>query len=489
MTSSLPIESALPELKARLASHNAVVLQAPPGAGKTTMVPLALLDEPWLVGQSILMLEPRRLAARAAAARMSQLRGEPVGGTIGYRIRFDSKVSKATRIEVLTEGILTRRLQTDSALDGVGLVIFDEFHERHLHADLALALTVDCQRGLREDLRVLVMSATLDGGPIAKLLNNAPIVTSEGRLFPVDTVYSARDPQGPIAPPVAETVQRALRDREGDALVFLPGAREIRQTQELLEARLKDVEVTPLYGDLPWEAQDRALRRGPRRKVVLATPIAETSLTIEGIHIVVDSGYARSPQFDPVSGLSRLVAHRISRASSEQRAGRAGRLGPGACYRLWTETTQRGLVPFATPEIRAADLAPLALELAAWGVKDTNALAWLDPPPAPAMAQARELLAELNALDADDAITDTGREMVRLPVHPRLAHMLLASRALKQESLACDIAACCPNATSWVAMPGARWTSRRVSMRWWPFVDRAGRGRRPTRPIPTPVRA
>ncbi|MEK7734519.1 MAG: ATP-dependent helicase HrpB [Pseudomonadota bacterium] len=439
--SSLPIETVLPELKARLASHFAVVLQAPPGAGKTTMVPLALLDEPWLKGQSILMLEPRRLAARAAAARMSQLRGESVGLMVGYRIRFDSQVSKQTRIEVLTEGILTRRLQTDSALEGVGLVIFDEFHERHLHADLALALTVDCQRGLREDLKILVMSATLDGVAIARLLNDAPIVTSEGRMFPVETIYAGRDPEGPLAPHVAETVQRALREREGDALVFLPGAREIRQTQELLEARLQDVDILPLYGDLPWEAQDRALRPGTRRKVVLATPIAETSLTIEGIRNVVDSGYARSPQFDPSSGLSRLVTHRISRASSEQRAGRAGRLAPGACYRLWTETTQRGLVPFATPEIRAADLAPLALELAAWGVKDANALAWLDPPPAPAMAQARELLAELDALDTEGGITGTGREMVRLPVHPRLAHMLLVARPLGLGALACDVAA------------------------------------------------
>jgi ATP-dependent helicase HrpB len=439
--SSLPIESVLPGLKAELAAHAAVVLQAPPGAGKTTMVPLALLDEPWLAGRSILMLEPRRLAARAAAGRMSQLRNERVGETVGYRIRFDSQVSKATRIEVLTEGILTRRLQSDSALEGVGLVIFDEFHERHLHADLALALTVDCQRGLREDLKILVMSATLDGAGIARLLGNAPIVTSEGRMYPVDTVYAARDLEGPIAPHVAETVQRALREREGDALVFLPGAREIRQTQELLEARLKDVDVLPLYGDLPWEAQDRALRPGARRKVVLATPIAETSLTIDGVRIVVDAGYARSPQFDPVSGLSRLVTHRISRASSEQRAGRAGRLAPGACYRLWTETTQRGLVPFATPEIRAADLAPLALELAAWGVKDANALAWLDPPPAPAMAQARALLAELDALDGQGAITGTGREMVRLPVHPRLAHMLLSARPLGLDALACDVAA------------------------------------------------
>jgi ATP-dependent helicase HrpB len=359
---TLPIEEVLPRLRAVLAAHPAAVLQAPPGAGKTTLVPLALLDEPWLKDKSIVMLEPRRLAARAAAGRMSQLRGENAGETVGYRIRFESKVSKATRIEVLTEGILTRRLQNDPALEGVGLVIFDEFHERHLHADLALALCLDSQRGLRDDLRILVMSATLDGAAVSRLLNNAPIITSEGRSFPVSVKYLPRDPEGRLPITTAAAVQRALEEQAGDALVFLPGAREIRQTQELLTPALGgDIEVLPLYGDLPWESQQRAIQPGGgRRRVVLATPIAETSLTIEGVRIIVDAGFARVPQFDPVSGLTRLVTQRISRASAEQRAGRAGRTAPGVCYRLWSETTQRGLIPQATPEIKGADLAPLA---------------------------------------------------------------------------------------------------------------------------------
>jgi len=401
---TLPIEEALPRLRAALAEHACAVLQAPPGAGKTTMVPLALLDEPWLKGKSIVMLEPRRLAARAAAGRMSQLRGENVGEMVGYRIRFESKVSKATRIEVLTEGILTRRLQNDPALEGVGLVIFDEFHERHLHADLALALCLDSQRGLREDLKILVMSATLDGAAVSRLLNNAPIVSSEGRSYPVDVHYLARDPEGRLPDVVAQAIQRALAEHEGDVLAFLPGAWEIRRTQSNIEAALKNsnVDILPLYGDLPWEQQERAIRPSgvqERRKVVLATPIAETSLTIDGVRVVVDSGYARVPQFDPKSGLSRLVTQRISRASAEQRAGRAGRTAPGVCYRLWGETTQRGLIPQAIPEIRSADLVPLALELSAWGVQDATSLAWLDPPPAASLAQARDLLVELDALD------------------------------------------------------------------------------------------
>ena len=439
---SLPIEEALPRLRAALAAHAGVVLQAPPGAGKTTLVPLALLDEPWLAGRTILMLEPRRLAARAAAARMSVLRHEAVGETVGYRIRFDAKVSKATRIEVLTEGILTRRLQSDSALEGVGLVIFDEFHERHLHADLALALTLDSRRHLRPDIKILVMSATLDGAAVSKLLGNAPVVTSEGRSFPVDLRYARRDPEGPLPPMVADAVQNALKENEGDALVFLPGAWEIRRIQELLEGTLRGLaEVHPLYGDLSWEAQDRAIQPGKQRRVVLATPIAETSLTIEGVRIVVDAGYARAPQFDPVSGLTRLVTQRISRASSEQRAGRAGRLAPGVCYRLWTETTQRGLIPQSIPEIRQADLAPLALDLAAWGAKDVQSLSWLDPPPDPALNQARALLADLDALDAAGHITATGRAMARLPLHPRLSHMLALAEQLGLGALACDIAA------------------------------------------------
>jgi ATP-dependent helicase HrpB len=439
----LPIDDALPELRQSLAAHQAVVLQAPPGAGKTTHVPLALLNEPWLAGRSILMLEPRRLAARAACARMAQLLGESAGQTVGYRIRFDSKVSAQTRIEVLTEGILTRRLQTDPELKNVGLVIFDEFHERHLHADLALALCLDSQKALREDLKILVMSATLDGAAVSKLLNDAPIVTSQGRSYPVDMRYLPRDPDGQLPQIVCDSVMGALEKHEGDVLVFLPGAWEIRRTQELLQSRLGSrAELFPLYGDLPWEAQDRAIQPSAgRRKIVLATPIAETSLTIEGVRVVVDGGFARVPQFDPGSGLSRLTTVRISRASSEQRAGRAGRLAPGACYRLWSETTQRGLVPQSLPEIRGADLAPLALELAAWGVRDARTLNWLDPPPEAAMNQARELLVELDAVDAEGRITETGRAMARLPLHPRLSHMLFAAQQLGQGSLACDIAA------------------------------------------------
>lgn len=441
--SGLPIDAVLPELRDALAAHPAAVLQAPPGAGKTTIVPPALLDEPWLAGRSILILEPRRLAARAACARMSALRGEQPGQTVGYRIRFDSKVSAKTRIEVLTEGILTRRLQTDPELKNVGLVIFDEFHERHLHADLALALCLDSHKALREDLKILVMSATLDGAAVSKLLNDAPIVTSQGRSYPVDTHYLPRDPDGPLPQVVCDSVMTSLDKHEGDVLVFLPGAREIRRTQELLQARLgRRADVLPLYGDLPWEAQDRAIQPSAgRRKIVLATPIAETSLTIEGVRVVVDSGYARVPQFDPGSGLSRLTTVRISRASSEQRAGRAGRLAPGACYRLWSETTQRGLVPQSLPEIRMADLTPLALDLAAWGVRDASTLSWLDPPPEAAMQQARELLAELDAVDAEGRITETGRAMARLPLHPRLAHMLFTAQQLGQGTLACDIAA------------------------------------------------
>ena len=439
----LPIDGILPLLRQTLTVNHAVVLQAPPGAGKTTHVPLALLDEVWLAGRSILMLEPRRLAARAACARMAQLRGETAGETVGYRIRFDAKVSAKTRIEVLTEGILTRRLQTDPELKNVGLVIFDEFHERHLHADLALALCLDSQKTLREDMKILVMSATLDGESISKLLGDAPIVTSEGRRYPVDIRYLPRDPSGSLPPLVCDAVRTAIENNEGDVLVFLPGAWEIRRTLELLEAQVAArVDVLPLFGDLPWEIQDRAIRPSAgRRKIVLATPIAETSLTIEGVRVVVDSGFARIPQFDPRSGLTRLVTVRISRASSEQRAGRAGRLAPGVCYRLWSETTQRGLVPQSLPEIRSADLASLALELAAWGAREARALAWLDPPPEAAFSQARELLTELDALDNSGLITKTGRAMARLPLHPRLSHMLFTAERLSLEALACDVAA------------------------------------------------
>jgi ATP-dependent helicase HrpB len=448
LPSPLPIQEILPALIETLARHPSVVLTAPPGAGKTTVVPLSLLDEPWLSNRSILILEPRRLAARAAAARMAALLGESVGETVGYRIRFDSKVSAKTRIEVLTEGILTRRLQSDPGLEGVGLVIFDEFHERHLHADLALALCLDSRRMLREDLKILVMSATLDGRAVASLLGDAPVVTGPGRSFPVEVRYTDPVSQGTekrIPETVKQAVHYAMKHDQGDLLVFLPGAWEIRRTQELLEEALSglSVDVLPLYGDLPWEAQERAIKPnlGARRKIILATPIAETSLTIEGIGVVIDSGFVRVPEFDPRTGLTRLTTMRISRASAEQRAGRAGRLGPGVCYRLWSEATQRGLTERPVPEIRAADLTPLALELAQWGARDAETLAWLDPPPAGALAQARDLLTAIGALDPNGAITPAGRSMVALPLHPRLAHLIREADALGLGRLACDIAA------------------------------------------------
>ena len=441
----LPIEAALPAIRTALGQFTALVLQAPPGAGKTTRVPLALLDEPWLAGRTILLLEPRRLAARAAAARMASLLGESVGQTVGYRIRFEHQVSRQTRIEVLTEGILTRRLQRDPALDGVGLVIFDEFHERSLHADLALALCLDSQRGLREDLRLLVMSATLDGAAVAQVLGDAPLVTSEGRAHPVTCHYLPRDPDGLDLNTVVRTVLAALPRHTGDLLVFLPGGGEIRQVLRRLEAEpaCAGLALIPLYGDLPGDTQQRAIQPDPagRRKIVLATPIAETSLTIEGISIVVDAGWTRVPRFDPRRGLTRLETVRIAADAAEQRAGRAGRLGPGVCYRLWSEATQNRLRPHRTPEMRAADLAPLALELAQWGVNDPLALAWLDPPPPGALAQARALLTELEALDAQGRITPTGRELAELPTHPRLAHLLRRGTALGQGALAADLAA------------------------------------------------
>ncbi|HEX2079008.1 MAG TPA: ATP-dependent helicase HrpB, partial [Longimicrobium sp.] len=445
MSSTLPIESAVPELKAALASDGAAVLQAPPGAGKTTRVPLALLDEPWMEGRRMVMLEPRRLAARAAARHMARLLGQDVGGTVGYRVRMETRVGPATRIEVVTEGVLTRMLQSDPALDGVGLVIFDEFHERSLHADLGLALTLESRSVLREDLAVLVMSATLDGGPVAALLGDAPIVTSEGRSFPVDVRYLPSRVEGRVEPAVARTVRQAVASSEGDVLVFLPGAGEIHRVEEMLrDADLPPhVRVMPLYGNLPQPAQDEAIAPSPpgRRKVVLATSIAETSLTIEGVRVVVDSGLMRVPRFSPRTGMTRLETVTVSRASAEQRCGRAGRLAPGVCWRMWPEHAQAGLVPHGTPEILDADLAPLALELAAWGVADPAELAWLDPPPPAAFAQARELLRELGALDPAGAVTPHGRAMAELPLHPRLAHLLLRGRELGLGGLACDLAA------------------------------------------------
>ena len=444
-TAALPVGEILPALTAALVQAGGAVLQAPPGAGKTTLVPLALLDQFWLAGKRMLMLEPRRLAARAAARRMADMLGERVGDTVGYRMHLVTRIGPATRIEVITEGILPRLVQDDPSLDGVGLVIFDEFHERSLDADLGLALTLESRRHLREDLRLLVMSATLDGERVARLIGGAPVITSAGRSFPVELRYLERLEPARLEAAVAATIRRALADEAGSVLAFLPGGAEIRRVERMLgEAALgPEVIVAPLYGDLPQGAQDQAIAPAPagRRKVVLATPIAETSLTIEGIRVVIDSGLMRAPRFDPASGMTRLRTVRISQASAEQRRGRAGRLAPGLCYRLWREAEQAQLAPFNPPDMLEADLAPLALELARWGEADPAALSWLDPPPAAAYAQARTLLRELGALDAAGSITPHGREMSTLGLHPRLAHMMLAARARGRGALAAEIAA------------------------------------------------
>jgi ATP-dependent RNA helicase HrpB len=456
----LPVSDALPALADALAGGGAAVLEAPPGAGKTTLVPLALLDAPWLGRQRIIMLEPRRLAARASAARMAAMLGERVGATVGYRTRLDSRVSTETRIEVVTEGVLPRVLQDDPALDGVGAVIFDEFHERHLEGDLALALTLEARRHLRPELRLLIMSATLDGARFAALVEDATVIRSEARSYPVEVRHLERPSPDRLETTVAAVICRALAQDDGSVLAFLPGGAEIRRVARLLEAAdlPAEVVVAPLYGDLPREAQDAAIRpaRAGERKIVLATPIAETSLTIEGIAVVVDSGLARAPRFDPASGMTRLETRRISQASAEQRRGRAGRTAPGVCYRLWRESETLQLTPFNLPEIVEADLVPLALALARWGAADPAALAWLDPPPAGAYAQARALLVQLGAIDATGRITAHGREMAALPLHPRLAHMMLKGRAHGRGRLAAQVAALLSERDIVRWTPGAR---------------------------------
>jgi ATP-dependent helicase HrpB len=445
---SLPIVAALPELGQALAHGRQAVLEAPPGAGKSTVVPLALLDAPWRGDGRVLMLEPRRIAARAVAERMASLLGEPCGARVGYRTRLETRAGPATRIEVVTEGILTRMLQRDPALEGVACVVFDEFHERNLQGDLGLALALECQRHLRPDLRLLVMSATLDADSLARVLDDARFVRSPGRMFDVETVYAPL-PAGPGALPlpraVANRILQALEAHPGDLLAFLPGAGEIRRVAQALEPVLPGdaYAVLPLYGDLPAAAQDSALRPDGqgRRKVILATNIAETSLTIDGVRIVVDAGLERRQRFDPLSGMSRLETLRISRASAEQRRGRAGRTATGACHRLWSESQHAALLPQAPAEILEADLAPLALELACWGAPDAGTLNWLDPPPAATLAQARDLLERLEALDARGRVTPLGRDMAALGVHPRLAHLMLRARALGHARLGCEVAA------------------------------------------------
>jgi ATP-dependent helicase HrpB len=455
----LPIEPVLPGLREALRAGRSVVLQAPPGAGKTTRVPLALLAEDWLAGQRILMLEPRRLATRAAARRMAATLGEIVGDTVGYRMRMDSRVGAATRIEVVTDGILIRMLQDNPSLEGIGAVIFDEFHERGLDADLGLALSMEAQRYLREDLRLIVMSATLDGARVAALLGDAPVITSEGRSFPVETRYLARPASERFEDRVVAAIRRAIAEESGSLLVFLPGVGEIRRVERMLgEIGLgSEIRIAPLYGELPQEAQDAALLPAPQgaRKIVLATSIAETSLTIEGIGIVVDGGLMRVPRFEPRSGMTRLETVKVSQASADQRRGRAGRLAAGICYRLWSEVEHRLLPRFNAPEILAADLAPLALDLARWGA-DAADLAWLDPPPDAALAQARALLRDLGALDAAGRITSHGRDIAGFGLHPRLAHMILGGAALGAGALACDIAALLSLRDVVKARPGAR---------------------------------
>ncbi len=442
---SYPIDAVVPQLQQTLRQQRIVLLTAQPGAGKTTQIPLALLQESWLIPKTIIMLEPRRLAARAAARRMSDLLGEAIGTTVGYRTRLDTKIGPNTKLEVVTEGILTRILQHDPSLQSYGLVIFDEFHERSLQADLGLALCLESQKVFREDLRILIMSATLDIAAISQQLKQAPVITCEGNMFPVETRYVGKPEDKIFAMQVAHTIHRLLMTEQGNLLVFLPGAGEIRRVERSLAnfPLGSQILIAPLYGDLSAQAQDQAILPPPAgwRKVVLSTNIAESSLTIEGIRLVVDTGLMRVPHFDSRSGMSRLTTLTVSQQSAEQRRGRAGRLEPGLCVRFWSEAEQRSFTPRTTPEILDADLTSLAMELAQWGIHDPQELLWLDPPPSGAMAQARQLLHSLGAFDAQGHITDHGRSMAELTMHPRLAHMVLKGKGLGAGALACDLAA------------------------------------------------
>jgi ATP-dependent helicase HrpB len=441
---ALPIDGVMPELTATLARSGAAVLVAPAGAGKTTRVPLVLAQQDWAAGRKIVVIEPRRLAARAAAARMAALLQESLGASVGYRVRFDSKVSPATRIEVVTPGIFTRHVLDHPGLDDVAAVLFDEFHERALDGDLGLALAHELRHAVREDLRLLVMSATLDGGRVAKALGDVPLIESSGAAFPVETRYLGRDMRVPIERQVAQAVARAVRSDTGSVLIFLPGAREIRRTEGFVRELISDpaVDIVPLYGALTPAEQDRAIAppAAPRRKVVLATSIAETSLTIEGVRVVIDSGLARVPRYEPSVDLTRLETVKVSRAAADQRRGRAGRTQPGICYRLWDAAQTASLEPADRPEILAADLSGFVLDLAEWGVGDASSLVFLDPPPQGALRQAKALLNDLGALDADGRITQAGRNLRRLPLPPRLARMVIEGAALGEGLLAAEIA-------------------------------------------------
>ena len=443
--SQLPIVSVIPKLQKTFSAHRNVVLSALPGAGKTTQVPLALLEEPWMHSQKIIMLEPRRLAARSAATYMASLLGQQVGQTVGYRTRMDTRVGSDTRLEIVTEGILTRLLQKDPSLVEYNLVIFDEYHERSLQADLSLALCFQMQEILRDDLRILIMSATLDCDAVSNLLGHAPIINCEGKVFPIDTHYIPASPNSKLEPVIVNTIEQVVKNDSGNLLVFLPGAGEIRRVQKMLEnANLgTHVIIAPLHGNLSQQAQDQAIQPTTTeyRKIVLATSIAETSLTIEGIRVVIDSGLMRVPRYDPRSGMTRLHTVKVSQDSADQRRGRAGRLAPGICYRLWSEIEQQHLLQRTSPEILGADLTSVALELAAWGISDPQTLTWLDTPPAGAFAQAQHLLKHLGAVDATHRITVHGKKMVGFPLHPRLAHMILRAQDLGNEVLAIEIAA------------------------------------------------
>jgi ATP-dependent helicase HrpB len=466
MKQSLPIDEILPELLLSLRNHPNCVLHAPPGAGKTTRVPIALLDVIPAAAGKIIMLEPRRLAAVSAARWMSRSLGEEAGGTVGYSIRFDSCSSSNTRIEVVTEGILTRRIQNDPLLEGVAMVIFDEFHERSIHADLGLALCLDVQRQVRADLKILVMSATLDCEPLSRLLGDATVVSSAGRSFPVEEIYLDNQHHGPLPARVVAATLRALADTAGDVLVFLPGAGEIRScAARLAEAGLaqRGISIHPLYGDLPFDQQQSAIQPGRQRKVVLATSIAETSLTIEGVRTVIDCGLSRRLRHDQGSGMNRLVTVRESKASAEQRRGRAGRLAAGVCYRLFSRHTYQAMTPHTPPEILDSDLAPLLLELTAWGVTDPASLSWLDPPPAAALSSARQLLQDLAALDGAGRVTALGGAMARLPLHPRLSRLLLRARDLGCPDTGCDLAALLSERDIVRRTPGGNTTGRNVT--------------------------